>query len=730
MVEIDKNEFKFEQKFTIDVPKGIRYLGEWEGFSLPEGPHIIDKQIPGCGFTEYCITNQENTILCSPRRILLKNKQEQHPSDVYLIINSDLVNIDKDLDKAPNSGTGNAFLNLQQSILAKKEEEELLAREATVSDSFPGDEESSDKGNFKRFLNYIENLKSDEEISDSIYTRIRSEFLKYKSEMDRQGKPYKILVTYDSFRIIKEVLRGKDFGGLFETFRVVVDEFQTIFTDSMFKSEIENLFLDNLSDVHSVCYVSATPMMEEYLAFLDHFKNLKYFVLDWKKLDPIRVVKPLIHVRTIKSISGQAREIIQDYLSGNYVSTTRPDETGQYRKIESKEAVFFVNSVKNIAQIIKSNKLSADQVNILVADTPKNKTKLRSILGSRFKIGRVPLKGEPRKQFTFCTRTVYLGADFYSDNARSFVLSDANIKTLAVDISLDLPQILGRQRLLSNPWRNEAWFYYRPLTDETKRRLDGDDFNRHILTKEDATQTLLQNFQNSQDRKAIKESDLLVAMCERLNKEGAIDLFYIETRRDPAYGKILDVNYLALLAEIRAFKMQEVDYQDRFSVFSSIDQSINKCIDEKVEKEVIDFYTKHIKGVKGVESKLRALVDANLSSEAFDRVICLFDEQTRQYVSLGFEKIKSCRYRVNEMDKLLNNKLITITPDLIDLEVKRKYSTIEVKKSLQKTYDECGYKKRVAKASDLSEWFEVKTVKVRNPETGKWENGFEILGIK
>ena len=65
--------------------------------------------------------------------------------------------------------------------------------------------------------------------------------------------------------------------------------------------------------------------------------------------------------------------------------------------------------------------------------------------------------------FTFCTRTVYLGADFYSDNARSFILSDANIDCLAVDISLDLPQILGRQRSLTNPWKDSAEFYFKPF---------------------------------------------------------------------------------------------------------------------------------------------------------------------------------------------------------------------------------------------------------------------------
>ena len=39
----------------IIVPKGIRYVSEWENFTIPDFPHIMDKQIPGCGFTEWCL---------------------------------------------------------------------------------------------------------------------------------------------------------------------------------------------------------------------------------------------------------------------------------------------------------------------------------------------------------------------------------------------------------------------------------------------------------------------------------------------------------------------------------------------------------------------------------------------------------------------------------------------------------------------------------------------------
>ena len=85
----------------IEVPEKIRYMSEWEGYSIFNFPHILNKQIPGCGFTEYCITNDEDVILCSPRKILLQNKYDQHKDEVFLVVNeydSD-PGTDKDLTK-------------------------------------------------------------------------------------------------------------------------------------------------------------------------------------------------------------------------------------------------------------------------------------------------------------------------------------------------------------------------------------------------------------------------------------------------------------------------------------------------------------------------------------------------------------------------------------------------------------------------------------------------------
>ena len=63
-LEIKKNR-------EIVVPEGIRFISDWKDYSLHRFPfqHILDKKIPGCGYTEYCIRSFMPIILCSPRKI-------------------------------------------------------------------------------------------------------------------------------------------------------------------------------------------------------------------------------------------------------------------------------------------------------------------------------------------------------------------------------------------------------------------------------------------------------------------------------------------------------------------------------------------------------------------------------------------------------------------------------------------------------------------------------------
>ena len=78
----EESKRKLEMKVDpIPVPENVEYISQWTSFTYPQGHLILDKTICGCGFTEYCLNNSIPTVLCSPRKKLLENKEEQHNSE-------------------------------------------------------------------------------------------------------------------------------------------------------------------------------------------------------------------------------------------------------------------------------------------------------------------------------------------------------------------------------------------------------------------------------------------------------------------------------------------------------------------------------------------------------------------------------------------------------------------------------------------------------------------------
>ena len=522
-------------KTILDVPAGIRFISEWEDFQLPDFPVIINKQITGCGFTEWCIRNGYNLVLCSPRRILLENKEEQHLGEVlYLRNDSDkVVDVDKDLNK--------------DDIKAGLEEDKVYS-----------DEE------LEVLKNHILGMKS--EVDNYYWNTVGS------------GRPCKILVTYDSFRHVKEAL-----GDRIKDFYVVVDEFQSIFTDSRFKSSTEMEFLGFLQDINKLSFVSATPMMDDYLEMLPEFKDLPYYDMNWGSLDPSRIIRPELSVKPCQSILPVAENIIRTYQDGNFQKYTYRDENGDIREIESRELVVYVNSVKNICDIIRRCGLNYSNTNVLCSNTPENQKKIRKAFGLKRNepggIGTVPGRGEYHKMFTLCTRTVYLGADFYSTNARSLILSDANIECLAVDITLDLPQILGRQRLLENPWKNRAELYAKFLSDKNKKTTS--DFKKYISEKIKKTNELLNVYSSVVDnstKHTLAENYQKVAKTYNYKD----DFVAVNTHSGKDLAPVF--NNLAMVSELRAFQIQQVDFADRFRLFNTINLCGEISIDEKLSK--------------------------------------------------------------------------------------------------------------------------------------------------
>ena len=685
-------------KEVIEVPEGIRFLSDWESFNFSSFPGkcIINKQIPGCGFTEYCIRSNENIILCSPRKILLKNKYDQHKDEVYLVVNEmdKDPGVDKDIDKLKR--------DLSKPVYKSDEE--------------------------------IEKEKEEEKNRNSqIYERLAAGIGNYILHCTTNNIPAKILVTYDSYRIVQQILMDL---GVFETFYTVIDEFQSILHDSRFKSDTELKFMNYLKRSCSAIFVSATPMMDEYLDMLSEFKDLPYFELDWYTRDPTRVVKPDLKVYLMRSVGEKVKEIIETYQKGEFEKVVVMRDSKPL-EIESREAVFYVNSVNHIISIIKKSGLKPEQVNILCADTEENRKKIRKRLGKDFDIGTVPLKGEPNKMFTFCTRTVYLGADFYSYCARSFIMSDSNSDCLAVDISEDLPQILGRQRLFENPWKNSAEFYYRTTADY--RKMSGEDFQNIIKTKEKTTESLLKAYSDSSD------NSVKYALASTYK-----DLARLKSYKDDyvAVNKIINdvtgdvilkpvLNELVLVNEIRAFKIQQIDYKDRFTVFTTVHNQLSP--DDLVNQEVSEFMKEYFSKTT-MYDKLRLLCEYGLSEDAIKVVLAQIsdsDEIKSYYTVLKPQRLKALGYSVTRIKKELG--IVIFSPELLIQEVYsefkegEKYTLSDLKNKLSSIYSSINYQS-TPKANDIEKYFEIKGIvtyeKDEKTRKRKQIRGYELLRSK
>lgn len=676
------------------VPKGIRYLSDWDQFKLHDFPYILDKGVTGCGFTEFCIRNNQNIILCSPRKMLLENKEEQHRGEVFYLRNDYDKNLDIDKD------------------LTKK-----FDKNASKNYGIPEVVPSSE---------YILGL--------------RQKLRNYIEKCYKEKRKCKILVTYDSYRHVLETLREM---GLFEFFNTVVDEFQSIFTDSKFKSTTEMEFVAHLQSIEKVCYVSATPMIDKYLDMLPEFNSLPYYELDWGSLDPGRVVRPNLDVNPCSKITNTVLGIIEQYRNGNFEKAIYQDEdTGELVEIESREAVFYVNSVKNICEIIGKAKMQPHEVNVLCANTSDNKKKVRAALKLRAReeggIGKVPLEGEPHKMFTFCTRTVYLGADFYSTCAKSYIISDANVDSMVVDITLDLPQILGRQRLTKNPWKNRAVLYVKLLSE--KKKVTQEMFNNFLSEKVEHTDSLLRSYVSISQTGTDKDSRYLAESYEELAIAQNYRRNFVAVNKHHGSSLVPVFNNLAMISEMRAFEIQQYDYQDRFRVFSSIEKGGEIKATGQFTKEIEDFLDLFGKYVYFTD-RMRHLCDHKFTDQETLKIILeqIPIEYKTYYLSLGPDRIKANGYQRSRLEKeyklslvssigggSLKDKVYTVFC------VGSRYKLSDIKQSLQEIYNELGLKS-TPKATDIEKYFEVRSIQILEKLSGgdyKRIRGYELTKKK
>jgi hypothetical protein len=163
-------------------------------------------------------------------------------------------------------------------------------------------------------------------------------------------------------------------------------------------------------------------------------------------------------------------------------------------------------------------------------------------------------------------------------------------------------------------------------------------------------------------------------------------------------------------------------------MFNRLDKFTNVS---EVSLEVSKFFTEAKNFENNIRKKLSLFCKLDLSDTARERIVDMVDEKTRRYFGLGVDIIRANGCSLSELDKIISDSLKGDYSGHIYQKFKEgdKISKVEIKSKLQNLYKSLKLNK-TAKASDLEKYFELKSCKVKNSQTGKWEHGFELVTRK
>ena len=520
-----------------------------------------------------------------------------------------------------------------------------------------------------------------------------------------QGYAPKILTTYDS---AKHVFQGLREMGI-DNFRIVVDEFQMLITDSAFRGDIAVEFMDCLSTHPSVVYLSATPYPEEYLNMIPAFSNLPYVELQWPDTS-----KPAMDVLWEKYYNGSLSQTI-DRIIDRYQSSGCFEETmdsGEYVR-QAKEAVFYVNDVSFIANTIKRKKLTPNDTNVICADCENNQKRLRDI---GFKIGHAPKEGQHHKTFTFVTKAAFEGTDFYSTCAYTYIFSDFSRKTLTLDISLDLPQIMGRQRLSSNPFRFRATFFCKFGQGFTEE--EGREYLQNILDKDSRTKTITTFFEQQEEgliKDLLAEKFRDAQQQEKYNRDYA-SVIYDSVTNEP---KVVS-NQFVTMNEIRFWQIQQTQYKDGYAVTNAVDDAfaLSSSSGHTLVKQFIN-------GFHGTfEEKMRRYAEfLYYHPECQNELQGRIDVPTNikeYYNRLGYARLHSIGWKEIDIKRVLHDEDCDVSDCVYQTFKCEWYPRKDIKAKLKKIYAD-NHMIITAKATDIRKYFNIESVK-------KTVNGVRTVG--
>jgi len=525
----------------------------------------------------------------------------------------------------------------------------------------------------------------------------------------------KVLVIYDSLKIVLDHLTQ---WNLLDPFTIVVDEFPCIFTDAKLKGQVELEMIRCLGRLsnHTV-FVSATPIKDIYLEETEEFRNIPIVTLVWP---PEKCRQIGLDCQTMRSTRSACREVIRGYKTSGYFKSTIVDGKTVY----STEALFFLNNVSDIIKIIKEFGLTPDDAIVICSED--NDSELRKV---GFEVGHANDElnyKTQNKPFTFITKASFEGADFYSDCASTYVFADPGLESMGLDISIDLPQIAGRCRTDTNPFRNEITCFYK-----TSKNTDILKFEQNVNRRIAETNDFLMNYANIQGRAMLQK--IRDAQKVQRYKNDYIDV--IETL-DETGEPIISVveNIYAKLADLRGIEILKSQYSTNYTVFVNVKKSgfstTNPLAGEN--GNILNAFYSNFFSDNNFVRKMKLYIDfldqyPALKSE-IEAIPQIPMEYKNYYNGLKPERIRALDYREKAIKtEIEDNCFIPKIQSALATKLifGQNYTSGQLKTIIQEVYDMLKIK-RTAKGTDIEKYRPSAKKIIMTDTDGKRKKGYRI----
>lgn len=518
-------------------------------------------------------------------------------------------------------------------------------------------------------------------------------------EEHQEQQPIKILVTYNSLVRVMDAL-----GEAIHGYKIIVDEFQEILSGAIYRDKTMIDFLQRVKQQRQVTYLSATPTPTEFLP--EELIGMPQYEIEWGKNTEIIIPH---RIATDSPFSYIARMIIE-HKAGNKL---------QIRNKTVEEYFFFVNSVSAIGSIIKQTGLKEEEINVICADKQENELKLGNI-----KISSIPKEGELNKPFTFCTKSVFCGVDFFSKAGLTVIVSDGRHKSTMLDIFTDIRQIAGRIRNEDNLFRHAILHVY-----NTGHTLDKDDFENELANQiADAYRDI-----NAFDALKKENKGYEGSIIEKVEFEGTGSFVIYDKQKHSMCINELKIKFsrwkFETIDEVysNGITMSQAYARDGFDLEEAIEW-------EQKIKEFIRVINK-IPTFKALYEEYLVVMDNRL--DGFGGLLparAQEIEEINPLVALAYQyltpdKVKALRYNVTDIKNEVH-KNMPVTKAALKALIKEDfyageaYTNERIKESFQAKHHKLGIKAK-AKATDILNYCEAVEVKVPVGD-GKRKDGWKI----